>query len=112
MERYWRKLLYILVLAAFWAASGYALGMAFESFFRTGYPVENVFASLNLILGMSLFLGVTRDPTAERIFFEGPRPDEPGRLEVGCLWLLPLSLLVIELWMWVVALLMRLIFPY
>lgn len=111
MNRYLRDLLLILVLAALWAGSGYAIGVGIEAMFKTGYAVGPIVASLNVILGLSLFLGITNDPTAERIFFEGPRPNEPGLPQIGCLWILPLSLLVIGLMLWFVALLVRFIFP-
>lgn len=111
MNRYLRDFLLILALATLWAGSGYAIGAGIEAMFRTGYPVEIITASLNAIMGLSLFLGITSDPTAERIFFEGPHPDEPGLLKIGCLWVLPLSLFIVGLIWWIVAFLVRLIFP-
>lgn len=111
MNRYLRDLLLVLALATLWAGSGYAIGMGIEAMFRTGYPAGIIVVSLNVILGLSLFLGITSDPTAERIFFEGPHPNEPGLLKIGCLWVLPLSLFIVGLMWWIVAFLVRFIFP-
>jgi hypothetical protein len=111
MNRWLRDLMLILALAGFWAVSGYAIGAAIEALGLDQYPFGIIVASLNLILGMLLFLGITKDPTADRIFFEGPRRDEPGYPAIGCLWGLPISLLIMGLSMWVVAIFVRLIFP-
>lgn len=111
MNRLLRVLIRILALTTLWAAGGYALGVAIEATIELNYPVGIILASLNVILGLSLFLGITHDPTAERIFFEGPRRDEAGRPAIGCLWGLPFGLLVFGLLMWLVAIFMRLIFP-
>lgn len=108
-NRYLRDLLFILALGALWAGSGYVIGRVGEAM-GLDYPLGVIFASLNTILGMSLFLGITKDPTADRIFFEGPRPNEGGRWSIGCLWVMPVSLLILGLGMWVVAVVLRLIY--
>ncbi len=108
MNRYLRDLLLILALAGLWGGSGYAIGASFEAV-GLPWPLANIFAALNLILGMSLFLGVTKDPTAHRLFFEGPRWGEEGRLSIGCLWVLPTGLLFLGLLMWLWAIVIRLI---
>jgi hypothetical protein len=81
----------ILALAGLWGASGYVIGAVIETIGFDDYSFSTIFASLNLIIGMSLFLGITKDPTAERIFFEGPGKDDEGRgyPQIGCLWLMP-----------------------
>lgn len=112
MNRMWRNFLFILVLASLWALSGFAIGSGVEAILGIDFPIAIILASLNLILGLTLFLGITRDPTSERIFFEGPQPDEPGRPAIGCLWLLPLSLILVGLWLWLVAFFMRVFFPH
>lgn len=106
-----RHVLRLLALATFWGLSGYMIGAAIAAAFYLIYPVGVILGSLNLILGMLLFLGITRDPTAERIFFEGPHPNESGRVEVGCLWALPVSLLLYGLWLWVLVFFVRFIAP-
>lgn len=111
MGRLLRELILILVLAAFWAIGGYLIGLAIET---TGIPYPSlkvILASLNVIIGMLLFKGVTQDPTAERLFFEGVKADDEGDFRVGCLWVLPVSLAFMGLLMWLWALLLRFIFP-
>jgi hypothetical protein len=110
MNRWLRDLILILGLAGLWGISGYAIGVAIEAMGFNDYPVGIICASINLILGMSLFLGITKDPTTERIFFEGPRPNERGRWEIGCLWAMPISLLLFGLIAWIVIVIMRFIF--
>ncbi len=111
MKHLLRDLTLILALASLWSVGGYAIGVAIEAILEINYPIGIIVASLNLILGLTLFLGITHDPTAERIFFKGPESDELGLPAIGCLWLLPLGLLIFGLLMWFVAILMRLIFP-
>lgn len=108
--KHWRDVGSVLFLAALWAISGYVLGLTIEVM-GIPYPVSTIFASLNVMIGMFLFLGVTSNPRFERIFFEGPRVDDEGYLPVGCLWVIPLNFLVIGLPMLFVVTLLRLIFP-
>lgn len=110
MNRLLRDLGLILALAGFWAVSGYVIGLAVEIGIVPYPPLKVILASINVILGMMLFLGITRDPTAERIFFEGPRQDEEGLPAIGCLWAMPASLLILGLMMWFVAIILRFIF--
>jgi hypothetical protein len=103
----------ILALATLWASSGYIIGIAIETAGLEAYPLRVIFASLNVILGMSLFLGITKDPTVERFFFEGPGEDDKGQgyPQIGCLWAMPVGLLILGLLMWFWAIMLRLIFP-
>jgi hypothetical protein len=107
MSRWLRDLMLILALAGFWAVSGYAIGMAIEASGFSSYPFGVIGASINLILGMCLFLGITKNPIVERIFFEGPRPNERGQWTIGCLWAMPFSLLVFGLIAWLVVIILR-----
>jgi len=108
MKHLRRDTLSILGLAALWAISGYILGAFIESM-GVAYPVAMILASLNVIMGMFLFLGVTNDPRFERIFFEGPRPTDEGYIPVGCLWVIPLNFLLIGLILWVTTTIIRFI---
>lgn len=108
MKRLLRQAGKIVALAIFWALGGFAIGLAFEAAGIHYPPLKFILASLNVIWGMLLFQGITRDPTAERLFFEGPEPEGEGDIRVGCLWLLPAALMVWGLVMWVIALLLRL----
>ncbi len=111
MIRLLKEAALILVLAGLWAAGGYFTGAALETIGFDAYRWGIILAALNVILGMSLFLGVTKDPAAERIFFRQAKPDDIGYAVVGCLWLLPLLWLIFGVSMWFWALVLRLIFP-
>jgi len=104
-----RDLILILVLASLWAISGYVIGLAIEVALIPYAPLKVIFASLNLIIGMLLFKGVVHDTTAERIFFEGPKPDEEGLPAVGCLWIMPVSLIFVGVLMLFWAIILRFI---
>jgi hypothetical protein len=112
-KRLLRDLALILLLAGFWAVSGYMIGAALETIGFDTYRLSVILASINLILGMTLFLRITKDPTAERIFFQGPEQDTDrrGYPQIGCLWLLPIVLLIYGASMWFWAIILRLIFP-
>ncbi len=74
---------------------GLGVGIALEALVGGQWAVPC--ASLNLIAGMFLLLLVTRDERAKRIFYEGPRENEPGLPIIGLLWIMPLVLLVVGL---------------
>ena len=111
MKHLLRDLGLILGLAALWAIGGYAIGTAIEFIIETlngdVYSMGIILASVNVIIGMLLFKGITRDPTAERIFFNGPSNEGEGDIRVGCVWFLPTTLLLYGLLMGLVALLFR-----
>jgi hypothetical protein len=111
MKHLLRDLELILALAILWAIGGYTFGKAIEIIVETlngdAYQIGIILASVNVIIGMLLFKGITRDPTAERIFFNGPNNEGEGDIRVGCLWFLPATLLLYGLLMGLVALLFR-----
>lgn len=116
MNRLLRELGLILALAALWAISGYVIGVAtelfVESFALETYPFGVIIASINVIVGMSLFKGVTRDPTAERVFFVGferTAGETEVDIRVGCLWLIPTVLLLYGISFGFVTFLMRIL---
>ncbi len=111
MKRLLRDLSLILILAGLWAISGYMIGLALETVGISYPPLKIILASINVVIGMMLFQGVTRDPTGARMFFEGPEHDAEGDIRVGCLWMLPASLLIFGTVMWIVGLLLRFFFP-
>lgn len=113
MKRLFRDLTLILFLAGLWAVSGYMIGTALETIGFAAYRLSVILASVNLILGMVLFLRITKDPTAERIFFQGPDQDTDrrGYPQIGCLWLLPIVLLIYGASMWLWAIILRFVFP-
>src|SRR5262245_59145892 len=113
MNRLFRDLILILIFAGLWAVSGYMIGVALEII---GFDINRlgiILASVNVILGMTLFLRITRDPTAERIFFKGPDVDVDRRAypQIGCLWMLPIVLLIYGVLMWFWAIILNSIFP-
>lgn len=77
MKHPFRDLGLILGLAAFWAISGYVVGVSVELFLEllglTPLTLTVMLASVNVIMGMLLFKGITHDPTAERIFLRDRR---------------------------------------
>jgi hypothetical protein len=73
-----------LLLALFWFASVYvAMGalLSWEWAWRCAW--------FNLIIGMLGLLLVTRSKDGDRLFYQGPKDDEPGRWEIAVLWALP-----------------------
>lgn len=111
MNRLLRNLSLILALAALWAAGGYGIGIALEIIGFDTYPLSTILASLNVILGMSLFLYITRDPSMDRLFFEVGLPIRPMHPTVGCLWVVPITLFMVGISMWLWALLLNFLVP-
>jgi len=111
MNRWWRDLMLILSLAGLWALGGYLIGSALEVIGFDTYRLGMILAAINVIVGMLLFLWLTREPAADRLFFGRARPDDPFTPAVGCLWIIPLLSLLVGLSMWFWAIILRLIFP-
>jgi|JFJP01.1.fsa_nt_gi hypothetical protein len=100
---------WIIILALFWAISGYVIGAAFE-YVGVPYRVGLMLASVNVIIGMLLLKGVISDSFGDRMFFEGPKGnDDGGDIRVGCLWLIPANWLLIGGVLWLGAILVRFI---
>lgn len=85
MNRRLRDVALILGLAGLWAVGGYLIGSALVDFGLDRYPLGVIVASVNIIIGMLWLKGLIRDPLGDRMFFEGPMPDEDGDMRVGCL---------------------------
>lgn len=111
MNRWLRDLGLILALAGLWAVGGYFMGLALEIIGFDTYRLSIILASLNVIIGLLLFLFITKDPVADRIFFGRAESDDEGNPAVGCLWILPMFILLIGVSMWFWANVIRLIFP-
>ena len=110
MNLSFKEAVLILVLAVLWAMGGYAIGGSIIAMGLDYAPLKIIFAGINMVIGLSLFLGVTNDPTAERIFFKGPRPNEDGLPAIGCLWVLPISVFIFGTGMWLVTIVLRFIY--
>ncbi|MEZ4733421.1 MAG: hypothetical protein R3E79_40515 [Caldilineaceae bacterium] len=100
-----KHLLLIIMLALFWGISGSLIGVAINAFLDTSIIIQC--ASLNVIIGMILLLLVTRNETARRLFYDGPRGDEPGFLPIAILWTFPFILLFLGLFWWLLAQFLR-----
>ena len=96
-----RSALLVLVLAVLWTLSGFVVGVTIQGF--AGGQWTFLCASLNLIAGLVMLLLITRDEHARRIFYGGPRGDEPGLPAIGFLWVIPLVLLLVALVWWLIA---------
>lgn len=96
-----RHFLLILALAAFWGVSGLVVGFGLEALFRGGWVLPCT--SLNIVLGLLLLLVTTRNEHARRLFYEGPRGDEPGFFPLALLWAFPIVLVFLGILWWLLA---------
>ncbi len=89
-----------LVLALFWFFSAY---LAVSALFPGVWAWRC--AWLNVIIGMIGLLWVTQTERGDRIFYQGPRKDEPGLFLAGLLWAIPITgFFIASLW-WIMRLL-------
>jgi hypothetical protein len=83
-----------LILAVFWFLSAYfAIGavLPWEWAWRCAW--------FNLIIGMAGLLLVTGTREGDKLFYEGPAGDQPGRLSIALLWTLPpVGFIVAAIW--------------
>jgi hypothetical protein len=114
MNRPLRDLLLIAFLVLVWGGSGYIIGAALTTLGLSealGLPrLEVIGAALNVIAGMFALAVVNGSPELRRFFYEGP-DEKGGNAAIGCLWGLPLALLIGGLMMWLMAALLRSLGP-
>jgi hypothetical protein len=96
-----KQYLLVLVLATFWGISGLVMGAAVSEMVGGDWMVSC--ASLNVVLGLLLLLATTRSERARRIFYEGPRGEEEGVIGLAFLWAVPVILLFLGIFWWVLA---------
>jgi hypothetical protein len=109
MKEYLNILVRITSLAILWASGGYMIGLALEAIGFTGYPFPVIIASLNVIFGMIFFRSMISYRFVDEAFFEGAKPNEPGYLIVGWLWMLPTLSVIVGTSMWFWAIILRLL---
>lgn len=100
-----RQVFLILVLAILWGISGLVVSVGLNALFGSDWLVPCT--SLNVIAGLLLLLLTTRNPEARRIFYEGPRGEEPGFLFLALLWVFPVVLVFVGLVWWTLAQFLR-----
>ena len=91
----------IFFFAALWASSGLLLGVSLAALFDLEWQVPCL--SLNLVAGLVLLLLVTRNETARRLFYEGPRDNEQGSVLIGMLWAFPFVLAFVGIIWWMLG---------
>jgi len=96
-----KNILLILALAVFWGVSGLVVSLGLNAMFGGNWAV--FCTSLNVIAGLLLLLLATRNPTARRIFYEGPRGEEPGILFLALLWAVPIVLMFLGIIWWLLG---------
>ena len=100
-----RQILLVLALAVFWGVSGVVVGFALNALMAGGWVVPC--ASLNIITGLLLLLLTTRNEQARRMFYEGPRGNEPGFVPLALLWVFPIVLVFLGVLWWLLAQVLR-----
>jgi hypothetical protein len=96
-----KHFLLILMLAAFWGISGLVMSFGINSVFGVEWTLPCT--SLNVIAGMVMLLVTTRNPTARRLFYEGPRGEEPGLIILALLWGFPVVLVFAGILWWLLG---------
>jgi hypothetical protein len=89
----------ILGFAALWFLAGYLSALLVGRFVNLPWgPVQ--FGLLGLIVGLVALVPKLQSEHGRRLFFEGPEIDEDGDPILGCLWLIPLQILLLTLLGW------------
>jgi hypothetical protein len=64
------------------------------------HPLKYPIGLLGLIVGLVALVPKLQSEHGRRLFFEGPEIDEDGDPILGCLWLIPLQILLFTLLGW------------
>lgn len=100
-----KHILLILAMAVFWGVSGLVVGVGLDALF--GGELVLTCASLNVLIGLLLLLLTTRNEHARRMFYEGPRGEEPGLVPIALLWAFPIVLVFVGVLWWLLAQFLR-----
>jgi hypothetical protein len=96
-----KSTLLVLILAVLWWLGGMFAGIGISAFFGVDWVI--FCGSLNMMAGMFMLLWITRSEHARRLFYEGPKGDEPGNPIIALLWIMPFSLLLAGIIWWLMA---------
>jgi len=84
----------VILFAVLWFVAGFVLA-AFSRLF-VDLPVGDIQCGLILMTaGLIGLLPVIRTERGRRLFFEGPNEDEDTDLRIGCLWVIPVLIVLI-----------------
>ena len=87
--------------AVAWFLAGYAVTWLVNAWFRS--PVEAYQGGLmGLIVGLIILMPAIRTERGRRLFYEGPAEGEEGDPVIGCLFLLPILILIVTIIAWLV----------
>lgn len=89
-----------LILASFWFLSAYlAIGAVLP------WTWAWRCALINVIIGLVGLLLVTKTKIGDRLFYEGPKGDRPGLIQIGMLWAFPVVGFMVAILWWLLRLL-------
>jgi hypothetical protein len=85
-----RDLLKIIAVAGFWYVAGLTVGLV------AGYPA--MAGLIGLVIGLFWLAALIKDERRRRLFFEGPYEyEEDTDFLLGCLWVTPLTIMILAL---------------
>jgi hypothetical protein len=90
-----------LAYAGWWALGGWLFGIGVNAVFN--FNAATVCALGNVIVGLLLLLPVVADNRRRRLFFDGPRSDEPSDPHIGLLWVFPFVGVFVGLFWWLLS---------
>jgi hypothetical protein len=101
-------LVYVIAFAALWFLAGYLATLLVGHF--SELPLNPAqFGLISVLIGLIALVSRLQTEQGRQLFFEGPEPDEDGDLILGCLWAIPLQVLLVTLIGWGVWLLFQIV---
>lgn len=85
----------------FWFLAGYVPAFLLEQFISLPFKPSQ-FGLLGLLVGLVLLASLTRTEQGRRLFYEGPTGDEDSNPLIGCLWAVPVFLILAAVATWLV----------
>lgn len=90
----------IIAFATLWFLSGYLAALLLGRFVDLPFgPVQ--FGLLGMIIGLMALLPRLQTEQGRRLFYEGPEVGEDGDPILGCLWFIPVQILLFTLLGWI-----------
>lgn len=89
----------ITLFTLIWFLAGYIPALLLARFIHLPFQLFQC-GLFSLLVGLLLLASFIRTERGRRLFYEGPAEDEDGDPFVGCLWFLPLFIIMAALAIW------------
>ena len=95
-----------IAFAVLWFLAGFFAALLLGQFINLPFNAVQC-GLMSLLVGLVAFMLKLQSEQGRRMFYEGPEPGEDGDVVLGCLWVIPLQILLFTLLGWSIWILLQ-----